>query len=864
MTIRNYTSKSQQTALTGSVTSGATIFPVVSATTLLGGATISTGQTFTVVIDPDTSLEEIVDVTAVSANNLTVTRGADTTSAQSHAAGAVIRHMIIGRDLREPNTHINASSGVHGITGNVVGDADSQTLTNKTMDGGSNTFTNIGVSSLSTSVVTLTGTQTLTNKTLTSPTINGGTVSSATVTSATIVSGTLSSDLAAGTHKITNLSDPASAQDAATKNYVDTQITNLVNGAPVSLNQLNELAAAINNDASFSTTLTTALGTKLPLAGGTMTGAINMGTNKVTNMGTPTASTDAATKGYIDTIFGSTTSAAASATAAATSATSAAASATAAATSATSAAASQTAAATSATSAAASATAAATSASSAATSASSSLTSQTSAAASATAAATSATSAAASATAAATSATSSATSASAALTSANNAATSASAALTSANSAATSASSALTSQTAAATSAANALTTYNTYKTYYLGSFTTAPTLDNQGNALITGATYWNSSTNTMYAWSGSVWSAISSTSAVTAVSGTSGNITSSGGSTPVINLATAGTAGTYAYPSSVVTDAYGRVTSITSATTTGTGNTVLATSPTLVTPTLGVATGTSLALSFSGSSSSQGSLSVGGNINGGPDTGLIATFAGAQATYAYTLVQNTTNGASSYASMTVANNDFSSYIDVGVNSSTYSSTSAGYVNNSFSQPKMNFIEATGGDLTVGTWSSGTTLHFVVGGTSATADSMSISSSTVTVPSLTLTGSLTAASTSGTSGQLLQSTGTGVQWTTFSSAPWTAASTSANTTMVTRYQYFVNTGSAVTMTLPASANLGDEIRVFDATGSAATNNITVAPNGLNIQGSVQNLLIDVNYGGATLLYTGSTYGWKVA
>ena len=106
MTTRKYTSKSQQTTLTSSVTSGALTLPVVSATTLLGGATISAGQTFTVVIDPDTSLEEIVDITAISSNNLTVTRSADSTSAQDHSAGAVIRHMVIGRDLREANNHI--------------------------------------------------------------------------------------------------------------------------------------------------------------------------------------------------------------------------------------------------------------------------------------------------------------------------------------------------------------------------------------------------------------------------------------------------------------------------------------------------------------------------------------------------------------------------------------------------------------------------------------------------------------------------------------------------------------------------------------------------------------------------------------
>jgi hypothetical protein len=48
--------------------------------------------------------------------------------------------------------------------------------------------------------------------------------------------------------------------------------------------------------------LTTDLGAKLALAGGTMTGAIAMGTNKITGLGTPTDSTDAATKAYVDAV----------------------------------------------------------------------------------------------------------------------------------------------------------------------------------------------------------------------------------------------------------------------------------------------------------------------------------------------------------------------------------------------------------------------------------------------------------------------------------------------------------------------------------------------------------------------------------
>ena len=80
MTTRKYTSRSQQTTLSSAVTSGASLIPVVAATTLLGGVTISAGQTFTVVIDPDTALEEVLDVTAVSGNNLTVSRPIDGSS----------------------------------------------------------------------------------------------------------------------------------------------------------------------------------------------------------------------------------------------------------------------------------------------------------------------------------------------------------------------------------------------------------------------------------------------------------------------------------------------------------------------------------------------------------------------------------------------------------------------------------------------------------------------------------------------------------------------------------------------------------------------------------------------------------------
>jgi hypothetical protein len=63
----------------------------------------------------------------------------------------------------------------------------------------------------------------------------------------------------------------------ATTQYVTTAIGNLVDTAPSTLNTLNELAAALGDDVNFSTTVTDSIATKLPLAGGTMTGLLTVG-----------------------------------------------------------------------------------------------------------------------------------------------------------------------------------------------------------------------------------------------------------------------------------------------------------------------------------------------------------------------------------------------------------------------------------------------------------------------------------------------------------------------------------------------------------------------------------------------------------
>jgi hypothetical protein len=195
----------------------------------------------------------------------------------------------------------------------------------------------------------------------------------------------------------------------------------------------------------------------------------------------------------------SATAAATSASQAATSATNASNSATAASTSASNASSSASAASTSATNAATSATSASNSASSASTSATNAATSATSASNSASAASTSATNAASSASAA-------STSASNASTSATNASNSATTATTQATNASNSASSA-SSSASTATSAANAaLAALDSFDDRYLGSKSSDPSLDNDGNALIAGALYFNTVSNSIKVYTGSVW----------------------------------------------------------------------------------------------------------------------------------------------------------------------------------------------------------------------------------------------------------------------------------------------------------------------------------------------------------------------
>ena len=237
---RKYSSISVETTLASSINTTATTMTVATGTgtALMGGISLGAGNVdiFTVSIDADTINEEIVYVTDVSGDTLTISRGRAGTgtpgvSGIAHSSGASVKHVLTSDDLTafetavSPVTNLGFSGSTSGTTtvqataiagtttltlpaatDTLVGKATIDILTNKTLTAPvistiantgtitlptstdtlvgratTDTLTNknltSGTNTFPTSLVTETGTQTLTNKTLTSPVLTTPSIS---------------------------------------------------------------------------------------------------------------------------------------------------------------------------------------------------------------------------------------------------------------------------------------------------------------------------------------------------------------------------------------------------------------------------------------------------------------------------------------------------------------------------------------------------------------------------------------------------------------------------------------------------------------------------------------------------------------
>jgi len=201
MPTRLYSSISQETTLAAALNNSASTMTVVNASGLLATITPAVGETFVVVIDPDTALEEIVEVISPSApgnNTLTIQRNVDSSTAQAHSAGAAVRHMAIGRDFRDADAHIRNTIDPHGLT-----------LSDVILATGTNNVTNTMLASNSVSTVKIADSNVTTAKiadnAITSAKIADLTIATGDIADFAITSGKIATG-AVGTAKIDDLS----------------------------------------------------------------------------------------------------------------------------------------------------------------------------------------------------------------------------------------------------------------------------------------------------------------------------------------------------------------------------------------------------------------------------------------------------------------------------------------------------------------------------------------------------------------------------------------------------------------------------------------------------------------------------------
>ena len=226
------------------------------------GNAVGTGLSYN-----DTTGAISVDTTAIQAKVANVT---DTEIGYLDGVTSAIQTQLNAKASSSDLTTHTGATEAHGATGAVVGTTNTQTLTNKTLTSPViNTPTGITKSDVGLANVDNTSDA---NKP----------VSTATQT-ALDLKAPLASPALTGTPTAPTATAGTNNTQVATTAYADAAVAALVDGAPALLNTLNELAAAINDDASFTSTITTSIGLKAPIDSPTFTGTVTLPSGTVTS-----------------------------------------------------------------------------------------------------------------------------------------------------------------------------------------------------------------------------------------------------------------------------------------------------------------------------------------------------------------------------------------------------------------------------------------------------------------------------------------------------------------------------------------------------------------------------------------------------
>jgi len=487
--------------------------------------------------------------------------------------------------------------------------------------------------------------------------------------------------------------------------------------------------------------------------------------------------------------------------------------------------------------------------------------------------------------------------------SATAASASAAAAATSATNAATSETNASNSATAAASSATSAANSYDDFDDRYLGAKASAPALDNDGDALITGALYFNTTTDIMYVYGSSGWqaagSSVNGTSERVTYTATSGQTTfaatydpgyvdaylngvklisgtdftaTSGTSIVLTTGATAGdTVDIVAYGTFVVADTYTKAQSdaryVEVAGDTMTGN--LDVGGTVVADGLTVTDASSSLLSLMEDTSSGADV----EYNGATNNFVISTGTSGSGSQTPRLsIQRDSGDISFYEdtgttakffwdasaeSLGIGTTSPSSLLDVDKSQNSETNIELTNTNTGVDAQVRTKYTTDGGLFTVGktsnahAYSGDAYIHNV--------DNTNIRFATSDTERFRIgsSGQLGIGGANyGTSGQVLTSGGSGAA-PSWQSVSFTTNVVTTNTTASANNHYYLN-AATVTLTLPASPSVGDEVRISEVAGNT---DCVIARNGSNIMSSGTDLTIDTGYTVIYLRYVDATIGW---